>query len=62
MRQCQCCQFAKSLGSIKLGVEEIKNIFVYDLFYKVALDTTRPLLETKNGNRCVVIAIDHYSK
>jgi len=28
----------------------------------VALDTTRPLLEAKNGNMCVLVAIDNYSK
>jgi hypothetical protein len=40
----------------------MKNIPVYDLFYRVALDTTRPLLESKDGNMCVLVAIDHYSK
>ncbi len=62
MKQCQRCQLAKNSGSIKLGVEEMKNIFIYDLFYMVALDTTRPLPETKDGNMYVLVAIDHYSK
>jgi hypothetical protein len=32
------------------------------LFYKIAKDTTRPLLETKSGNKHILVAIDHYSK
>jgi len=40
----------------------MKNIHVYDLFYKVALDIARPLPETKNGNRYALVAINHYSK
>jgi hypothetical protein len=44
------------------GDEELKSIPVCDLFYKVALDTTGPLPETKAGNRYVLVAIDHYSK
>jgi hypothetical protein len=62
LRQCQCCQFAKNSRSIKLGVEEIKNIPIYDLFYRVALDTIGPFPETKDGNMYALVAIDHYSK
>jgi transposase-like protein len=40
----------------------MKNIIVYDLFHRVALDNTRPLPETKDGHRYVLVAIDHYSK
>jgi hypothetical protein len=40
----------------------MKSIIVCDLFYKVALDIVGPLPETKDANRCVLIAIDHYSK
>jgi len=40
----------------------MKNILVYDLFYKVALDIDGPLLETKDGNMYVLVTIDHYSK
>jgi hypothetical protein len=40
----------------------MKNILVYDLFYRVALDIMGPLPETKNGNRYALVAIDHYSK
>jgi hypothetical protein len=32
------------------------------LFYRVALDIARPLLETKLGNKYILVAIDHYSK
>jgi hypothetical protein len=40
----------------------MKNIPIYDLFYKVALDIVGPLLEIKDGNMYVLVAIDHYSK
>ncbi len=62
MRQCQRYQLAKNSGSIRLGVEETKNILVYDLFYMVALDTVGPLPITKDGNEYVLVSIDHYSK
>jgi transposase-like protein len=38
------------------------NIPIYDLFYRVALDTIGLLLETKDGNRYSLVAIDHYLK
>jgi hypothetical protein len=52
----------KSSGSIKSGDEQLKNIPVCDLFYRVALDTAGPLPETRSGNRYILVAIDHYSK
>jgi hypothetical protein len=62
VKQCQRCQLAKSSRSIKLCVEEMKNIPIYDLFYKVALDIARLLPKTKCGNRYALVTIDHYSK
>ncbi len=52
----------KEFDSIQFRVEELKNIPICDLFYCVAFDTTWPLLETKVGNKYVMVAIDHYSK
>ncbi len=43
-------------------MEGMKRIPVCDLLYHVALDTARPLLETSNGNKYILVAIDHYSK
>jgi hypothetical protein len=40
----------------------MKNIPIYDLLYMVALNIVRPLLETKDGNRYALVAIDHYLK
>jgi transposase-like protein len=40
----------------------MKSILVCDLFYRVTLDTIGPLLETNDGNRYVLVAINHYSK
>jgi len=62
VKQCQHCQLAKSSRSIRSGIEKMKSIRVYDLFYMMALDTTGLLRETKNGNRYDLVAIDHYSK
>ncbi len=42
--------------------EEMKNILVCELFYKVVLDISGPLLETKSRNKYILVVIDHYSK
>jgi len=52
----------RSSGNIRSGDEQLKNIPICDLFHRVALDTTGPLLETKSGNKYILVAIDHYSK
>jgi transposase-like protein len=44
------------------NVEDLKNISICDLFYKIALNTARPLPETNEGNKYILIAIDHYFK
>jgi hypothetical protein len=62
VRSCKSCQLVKNTRSIKLKLEEFKNIPIWDQFYKVALNTIGPLLKTNNGNRYVLVAIDHYSK
>jgi len=62
VRVCQQCQMVKKMGSIRSEDEELKSIPVCDLFYRVAMDTAGPLLETKSGNKYILVAIDHYSK
>ncbi len=62
VRGCQQCQLVRSSGSIRSGDEQLKSIPVYDLFHRVALDTAGPLLETKSGNKYILVAINHYSK
>jgi hypothetical protein len=52
----------KSVGSVHFGDEELKTIPICDLFHRIAMDTTGPLLETKSSNRYILVAIDHYSK
>jgi hypothetical protein len=47
---------------MRSGIEEMKSIPICDLFYCVALDTTRPLPKITNGNKHVLAVIDHYSK
>ncbi len=62
VRMCQQCQLVRSVGSVRSGDEQLKSIRVCDLFYRIALDTTGPLPETKSGNKYILVAIDHYSK
>jgi hypothetical protein len=62
IKMCQQCQLVKSTGSIRCEDEVMKSIPVCELFYRVALDTAGPLLETKLGNKYILVAIDHYSK
>jgi hypothetical protein len=40
----------------------MKSIPICNLFNRVAMDITGPLLEIINGNKYVFITIDHYSK
>jgi hypothetical protein len=47
---------------MRFGIEEMKSIPICDLFYCVAMDIARPLLKTTNGNKYVLVAINHYSK
>jgi hypothetical protein len=47
---------------MKFGIEEMKNIPIYNLFYHVAMDIVGPLPEIINGNKYVLVAIDHYFK
>ncbi len=62
MKACRQCQMVKRIRSIKSNVEESKSIPIHDLFYWILLDTTSPLLEIKNGNKYILVAIHHYSK
>jgi hypothetical protein len=47
---------------MRSGLEEIKSIPICELFYRVVMDTARPLPKTTNGNKDVFVVIDHYSK
>ncbi len=60
--RCQQCQLVGSEGSIRSGDEQLNSIPICDLFHRVALDTTGPLLETRSRNKYILVAIDHYSK
>jgi hypothetical protein len=52
----------RRIGSIIFDGDELRSIPIHNLFYIIALDTIGPLLETKNGNKYILVAIDHYSK
>jgi hypothetical protein len=47
---------------MRSGIKEMKGIPICDLFYHVTLDIARSLPETTNGNKYVLVAIDHYFK
>jgi hypothetical protein len=59
---CDKCQLAKPFRNTRASIEEMKSIIICDLFYRVALDTTRPLPKTTNGNKYVLVVINHYFK
>jgi hypothetical protein len=40
----------------------MKSTPIYEFFYQIVFDTIGPLLETINGNKYVLVAIDHYSR
>jgi hypothetical protein len=52
----------RKVGSICSENEELKNIPICELFYRIAMDIAGPLLETKSGNKYILVAINHYSK
>jgi hypothetical protein len=52
----------RKIGSIHSKDEELKNIHVCDMFYRVLMDTTEPLPKTKLGNKFIMVAIDQHSK
>jgi len=47
---------------MRSSIEEMKNIPICNLFYCAAMDIVGPLPETTNGNKYVLVAINHYSK
>jgi len=47
---------------MRSSIEEMKSILICNLFYRVAMDPIGPLPKTTNGNKYVLVAIDHYSK
>jgi len=51
----------KESDNIQSKVEELNNIPICDLLYHVELDITRSPPETEDGNKYVMVAIDHYS-
>ncbi len=55
-------KMVKRTGIIKFDVKEFKSIPIHDLFYMITLNTNGLHLKTKNGNKYILVAIDHYSK
>jgi hypothetical protein len=52
----------RKVGSIRFEDEELKSIWVCELFYRISMDTPGPLPETRSRNKYILMAIDHYSK
>jgi hypothetical protein len=61
VKKCKHCQLVKESDNIQSKVEELNNIPICDLLYHVELDITRSPPETEDGNKYVMVAIDHYS-
>jgi hypothetical protein len=59
---CENCQLTKQSGNMRFGIKKMKSIPICNLFYRVTMDIARPLLKTTNGNKYVLVVIDHYSK
>ncbi len=43
-------------------MEDLKNVFICDLFYRVAFVIVGPFLETNQSNKYILVVIEHYSK
>ncbi len=62
VKTCDKSQLAKQFYNMRFGSEEMKSIPICDLFYHVVFAIVGPLVETINGNKYVLMAIDQYSK
>jgi len=51
VRMCQQCQMVRKVGNICCEDEELKNISICKLFYRVVMDIAGPLLETKSRKK-----------
>jgi len=49
----------EKMGNIRSKDEELKSMHVCDLFYRIVMDIARPLLETKLGNKYILVVINH---
>jgi hypothetical protein len=56
------CQLAKQFDNMKSRIDKMKSIPIYDFFYYVTFNIIGPLPKTTDGNKYVLVAIDHYSK
>ncbi len=52
----------EKIENIRSKDEELNNILVCELFYKVAMDVAGPLPKPKARNQYILVTIDHYSK
>jgi hypothetical protein len=59
---CEKCQLVEQSENMKSSLKEMKNIPICNLFYHVTMDIARPLPNSTNGNKDVLVAIDHYYK
>jgi hypothetical protein len=62
MKACHHCKMVKRTWIIKIDVKELRDIPIHNLFHMITWYTISLLLETKNGNKYILVAIDHYSK
>jgi hypothetical protein len=62
VKACKECQMVKCINNIRSNLEDLKNILICDLFYKVALDIAKSFPKIERGNKYILVIIDHYSK
>jgi hypothetical protein len=62
IRMCEKCQLAKQSRDMRFSIEEMKSILICKFFYRVTMDPIGPLPKTTNGNKYVLVVINHYSK
>jgi hypothetical protein len=59
---CKCYRLVKCMSFVKFKLEKLRNIPIWDQFYRMALHIIESLPKTYNGNRYILVAIDHYFK
>jgi serine kinase of HPr protein (carbohydrate metabolism regulator) len=52
----------KKIRSVRSKDEELKNISICELFYKVAMDIAWPFLKHKQDTKYILVVVNHYFK
>src|ERR1043165_8569891 len=58
VKTCDSCQRRNK----SVGKHELNPIKVKEPFYMIGINVVKPLSETTNRNKCIVVAIDYFTK